>query len=438
MCGEFGDDCGFLCSAKPANRTSSKRKQADVALDPTANLFFTSQPLKSTEIPPSVVTDTAEDETAAEGAGAEKKVKVEKKHKCKRTDCERSFNKPCELEWHVDFKHLRTYNNVCDHIIDKENGTMCDFKCETPSGLAQHKKYKHTDIGEKCEYDGCERSFRRDDELKQHVDFAHLRKYNNVCDLLKENGTKCEYKCEQPGNLKIHKKFKHSDVRPFKCSVCPDTFKTAPARDKHFASVCSDPEDPVRTQHRCKACNGGFPTATYRDNHYLRKCAAKDDPRRIAFMIRDNAAARKRYANDENIRLRASVRAGLRRLMETMGLTKDTESEKLLGCSYEELIIHLNTNDRGLIYNMDGPVLHIDHIRPISNFNIGCRLELLEACNWNNLQLLLGTENVQKGASFTLEQSELYYKSVGGMAIVELRKVWRVSEMCTCENCVCE
>jgi hypothetical protein len=122
--------------------------------------------------------------------------------------------------------------------------------------------------------------------------------------------------------------------------------------------------------------------------------------------------------------------------MERMGLSKDTESEKLLGCSYEDFLIHLDDNDRGFEYGMEGVVLHIDHIRPMSNFNVGCRIELLKCCNWNNLQLLTEAENKGKGAKFTPAQSEAYDKSTGGMAIAELEKGWRSSGVCVCELCV--
>ncbi|KAJ1464346.1 hypothetical protein T484DRAFT_1869715 [Baffinella frigidus] len=46
---------------------------------------------------------------------------------------------------------------------------------------------------------------------------------------------------------------------------------------------------------------------------------------------------------------------------------------------------------------MPGVVLHIDHIRPLSSFNVGCKVELLKGANFNNLQLLTAEENGRKG-----------------------------------------
>ena len=108
----------------------------------------------------------------------------------------------------------------------------------------------------------------------------------------------------------------------------------------------------------------------------------------------------------------------------------------MTGCTYEELVVHLNTNDRGFVYGDPDTVLHIDHIRPKANFNLLCRVEQFKCANWNNLQLLPGSENIVKRDSFTAAESEAYDKSVGGMAIMELEKGWRASGVCTCELCV--
>ncbi|KAJ1466970.1 hypothetical protein T484DRAFT_1756248 [Baffinella frigidus] len=120
-----------------------------------------------------------------------------------------------------------------------------------------------------------------------------------------------------------------------------------------------------------------------------------------------------------------------------MGLGKTTRSEAMLGCTYEQLIAHLNDNDRGLVYGDPNMVLHIDHIRPINNFkNLKCRLEMHECANFNNLQLLPGPENRSKSDRFTPADKAAYAVSKGYRAIAELRKGWRADVVCTCENCV--
>jgi hypothetical protein len=301
-----------------------------------------------------------------------KRKPVVRKHICKDSGCKRSFNYPCELQWHVDFAHAPyKFNNVCDHIIDKKNGTMCGFKCETP------------------------------------------------------------------GNLKQHKKHSHSKVRTFKCNVCVETFKTKKIRDYHEVSRCSPLDDPRRTQYKCKACNEGFMSTHHRTSHYLHRCAPEDDPERIALLVRNRAYINARYATDENFRLGCLARDSSKRLLAATGLEKNSSSSKDLGCTRAEYLVHLNDNDRGLVYGQKGVV--VDHIRPVDSFkNLPCRVAFWECTNFQNMQLLTQEENGHKSDSFTDEERDAYYTSAAGIKILALRDVWRAEGVCECEQCVCE
>ena len=103
-----------------------------------------------------------------------------------------------------------------------------------------------------------------------------------------------------------------------------------------------------------------------------------------------------------------------------------------------QLLDHLNTNDRGLIYGNEGGVLlHIDHIKPLSSFKtLFCRVEMLKAANVNNLRLLPGPENLSKSDTFTTTDSTAYDASKEVLAISELEKGWRAAKICDCELCV--
>lgn len=43
---------------------------------------------------------------------------------------------------------------------------------------------------------------------------------------------------------------------------------------------------------------------------------------------------------------------------------------------------------------------HLDHIRPLSSFDLTDREQFLEACNWQNYQPLWATDNLRKHAKF--------------------------------------
>jgi hypothetical protein len=225
--------------------------------------------------------------------------------------------------------------------------------------------------------------------------------------------------------------------RPFSCKDCSDTFQTAQDRDNHWNAKCSPPDHPSRTKYKCRVCAKGFPTSSRCIAHRLNNCVPKDDPDRIKLLVLTRKSKNARYAASELVRVKQAFGDALRRLLKNMGLGKIACPEAILGCTYEQLIAHLNDNDRGLIYGDPNVVLHIDHIRPIASFNVvGCYVEMYKCANFNNLQLLPGLENRRKRCSFTPAEEAAYAISKGGMAIVELEKGWRAAgDMCTCNLC---
>lgn len=53
--------------------------------------------------------------------------------------------------------------------------------------------------------------------------------------------------------------------------------------------------------------------------------------------------------------------------------------------------------------------IHIDHIKPISVFNLENEEEFLECCNYTNLQPLLIKDNLEKSNKWN-EEKEKYWK----------------------------
>ena len=70
-----------------------------------------------------------------------------------------------------------------------------------------------------------------------------------------------------------------------------------------------------------------------------------------------------------------------------------------LGCSIQELIIHLeNKFLPGMSWANYGS-WHIDHIMPLSKFDLTDREQFLQACCYTNLQPLWAEDNLKKGSS---------------------------------------
>lgn len=69
-----------------------------------------------------------------------------------------------------------------------------------------------------------------------------------------------------------------------------------------------------------------------------------------------------------------------------------------LGCSIQELKIHLEKQFQpGMTWdNWSQTGWHIDHIEPLSSFDLTNREELLKACHYSNLQPLWAKDNLRK------------------------------------------
>ncbi len=75
-----------------------------------------------------------------------------------------------------------------------------------------------------------------------------------------------------------------------------------------------------------------------------------------------------------------------------------------LGCSIEELKQHLKSKFQpGMTwsnYGLHG--WHIDHIQPLSSFNLGNIKEFKKACHHNNLQPMWAKDNLSKGTRYEI------------------------------------
>lgn len=108
---------------------------------------------------------------------------------------------------------------------------------------------------------------------------------------------------------------------------------------------------------------------------------------------------REKYRSDTNFRLRSLLR---HRLWTALSETVKTGSAiRDLGCSVDELKAHIEDQFQpGMTWDnwtIDG--WHIDHIKPLSSFDLADRKQLKEACHYSNLQPLWAEDNLRKSAS---------------------------------------
>ena len=74
-----------------------------------------------------------------------------------------------------------------------------------------------------CTITGCKRKFQCAAKLKAHMDYAHNKIYNNVCDHVDDKGQICGMKFEQSTHLTQHRK-KHDPKLRLICDLCNRIF----------------------------------------------------------------------------------------------------------------------------------------------------------------------------------------------------------------------
>ena len=115
---------------------------------------------------------------------------------------------------------------------------------------------------------------------------------------------------------------------------------------------------------------------------------------------------KERLATDVNFKLSLNLRNRLRTAINNNQKTGSAVRD--LGCTIDELKAHLEkkfyshpeTGEEMTWENHGLYGWHIDHIKPLSLFNLENRNELIEAVHFKNLQPLWRLDNIKKGAKF--------------------------------------
>lgn len=126
----------------------------------------------------------------------------------------------------------------------------------------------------------------------------------------------------------------------------------------------------------------------------------KDNPEAARIACRkyhkDNKYQRNRYHSDIQYRLIKIQRVRINDALK--GKNKSATTQELIGCTPEFLKSYIESKFQpGMSWNnyaIDG--WHIDHIIPISSFDLTDHDQLKKACNYVNLQPMWALDNIQK------------------------------------------
>lgn len=115
-----------------------------------------------------------------------------------------------------------------------------------------------------------------------------------------------------------------------------------------------------------------------------------------------------RYKTDSQYRLASLIRNRLRGAMRSQQCRKNSKTMEILGCSIDEFKIYIQSQfSKGMSWNNQGKVWHIDHIIPLSSFDLSNDNQLRQSCHWSNMRPLKAKDNLKKSDKITEPQMSL-------------------------------
>ena len=109
-----------------------------------------------------------------------------------------------------------------------------------------------------------------------------------------------------------------------------------------------------------------------------------------------------KYSHTPESRFKRAMRNAVKRITRISKSKKEGRTIEYIGCSMLHARKHIEKQfKRGMHWNNHGTVWHIDHIIPLSKFDLTDPMQRKRANHFTNLQPLYVHENIKKGAHIT-------------------------------------
>ena len=111
---------------------------------------------------------------------------------------------------------------------------------------------------------------------------------------------------------------------------------------------------------------------------------------------------KKRLQNDPIYKMVRNIRSRIKNALKDKAIKNYMKPLELFGASAEEVWNHLESQfkDGMTRYNNNRKGWHIDHIKPISSFDLNNPEQLKKCCHYKNLQPLWWYDNLSKGKKY--------------------------------------
>jgi hypothetical protein len=207
----------------------------------------------------------------------------------------------------------------------------------------------------------------------------------NVCDQIKAQTlfVKNRNTCVECNNLKRRTTYQTDEEHRIKLIQYSTDFKQKKIIEKHKQKI----EKLGIDNKQCSCCNDIKHQTRFRHNRLKCKDCERDEPMD---------------------KLKRCIRS---RIVGAL-TNKNKHTIEYLGCNIPDYLNWLLNNDSGYTLENRGSEWHIDHVIPLSRFNLEIEEQRLIAFNWRNTTPLSVEENLSKHNKIIISQVEQHYKNL--------------------------
>ena len=242
----------------------------------------------------------------------------------------------------------------------------------------------------KCHSPNCKIAacFNYENEIKML--YCNTHKLEKMINIRSKNRSKyfCEhnkekYKCVECKGSQICKHNKHH----FRCIECKGVGICEHNKIKYRCTECKGTGicEHNKEKYRCIECKGN---GICEHNKEKPKCSICSPQRYLV-----------------NVQRKSIYR--LFNKSET--LQKTTHSIEYLGCSIEYFLEYIKSK---MTVEMTFQNIHIDHIKPVSLFDLNNEEEFLKCCHYTNIQPLLALDNMNKSNKWSEEDDDFWEDNI--------------------------
>jgi len=279
-------------------------------------------------------------------------------------------------------------SQICEHERQKSTCRECGG-----SQICEHGRQKTT-----CRECGGSQICEHDKRKSQCRECGG----SQICEHERQKST-----CRECGGSEIceHDKIRSQCRECGGSEICEHDKRKSRCRECGGSQICQ--HDKIRSQ--CRECGGSQICQHDKIKSRCRECGGS------SFCEHDKIKSTCRECNFK-LYLVNLQRVSIKRCLKQSKLHKSKHSIEYLGCTVEEFIEHFKKKmDNFNLYSeveMIWENIHIDHIKPVSSFNLDDEDEFLSCCNYTNLQPLIGVDNLNKSCKWSDDNEKYWVENI--------------------------